>query len=89
MTRIIRDDAWAADVQVSQPIPPDREIVVDFGGFALTTGGIAHDLTEENLEAILIPTFSPEGYLGDLLIDADDDDVGRGDFEDHPPPEDR
>jgi hypothetical protein len=54
---------WASDVQVSQPSgpPSDRPILVDFGGFGFTTGGVAHNLTEAEREAIFTPFFSPQG----------------------------
>lgn len=56
---------WSSDVEVSQPIPPEgREVLVDLGGFGFTSGGIAHNLTEAEREAIFTPTYAPEGDDG-------------------------
>lgn len=55
---------WGADTVVSKPIPPDRETQVSFGGFAFTTGGLIHDLTEADVEETFFPMFSPEGFDG-------------------------
>ena len=53
--------AWSSDGEVSQPLPPEdgRRILVDFGGFAFTSGGICHNISEEEREAIFQPTFAP------------------------------
>lgn len=55
-------DVWGSDVPVSMPIPPDREVQVAFGGFAFTTGGMNHDITEADIEETFFPPFSPEGF---------------------------
>jgi hypothetical protein len=53
---------WSADVQVSKPKPytKDRPVMVDFGGFGFTTGGIAHNLCESDAEEVFAPVFAPE-----------------------------
>lgn len=56
-------DSWASDVPVSKPVPPDPDqpVLVDLGGFGYTTGGISHNLTDGDLEAIFTPLYAPEG----------------------------
>jgi len=52
---------WSADVEVSKPRPPtDRPVLVDMGGFGFTTGGLAHNLTEEIIEETYSPSYAPE-----------------------------
>lgn len=53
---------WSSDVAVSKPRPysADRPVLVDFGGFGFTTGGIAHNVTEDQVEEQFMPVFSPE-----------------------------
>lgn len=52
---------WSADCLVSAPTPldGDRPVVVDLGGFAWGSGGITHDLTEGDVEEMLLPTYVP------------------------------
>lgn len=54
-------ERWGCDTLVSAPEPldPERPGLVDFGGFTFTAGGIAHDLTEAQREALLTPLFAP------------------------------
>lgn len=53
---------WSSDVAVSKPraYSTDRPVLVDFGGFGFTTGGIAHNITESQVEEQFMPIFSPE-----------------------------
>ncbi len=56
------DGVWGSDAPVSMPQPiRDEDQQVDFGGFVFTTGGMAHGITEVDVEAVYAPTFSPEG----------------------------
>lgn len=57
---------WSCDVPVSRPVPPDDDqpVMVDFGGFGFTTGGIVHNLTSVDVERIFIPTYAPAGEVG-------------------------
>jgi hypothetical protein len=60
---VTTSDYWGTDTPISMPEPPtDRPVVVDMGGFGFTTGGITHNLTEEDREETFSPFFSPEGY---------------------------
>lgn len=59
-------DLWGSDTPISMPEPldPAQPILADLsGGFGFTSGGIAHDLGESDLEALMHPHFSPEGDL--------------------------
>lgn len=53
---------WSSDVPVSQPVPYDhaQPVLVDFGGFGFTTGGIAVNLADADLEAVYAPWYAPE-----------------------------
>ncbi len=58
-------EAWATDVAVSQPEPndPSQPVIISLdGGFAMTTGGITHDIPEAEAEDIFMPWFGPQGY---------------------------
>lgn len=51
---------WGTDTPVSMPVPPERELLVDIGGgFVFTAGGLAHRITEADIEALTSPTFAP------------------------------
>lgn len=56
-------NAWASDVPVSMPQPyrPDMPVLVDMGGFGFTEGGIAHNLSAADAEAMALPFFAPDG----------------------------
>ncbi len=57
------DTSWASDVPVSMPVPyrPDEPVVVDMGGFGFTLGGVAHNISEADVEEWMTPVFAPEG----------------------------
>ena len=61
-------ELWGADVVVSSPKVPDsqRPIVVDLGGsgFGFCAGGIAHTVTQNDIEELLTPTFAPPMVSG-------------------------
>lgn len=53
---------WATDVPTSMPVPVEQwpgMPKVDLGGFMFTINGIAHDVTESELEDIYTPRFAP------------------------------
>ena len=54
-------DHWAADTLISMPLPPsgDRPVLVDFGGYGFGAGGLAHNITENEREALMVPWASP------------------------------
>lgn len=59
-------DAWASDCAPSIPAPmrnPSTIRVVLDMGFAFTDTGLVHDLTEDEWEAQLFPTYAPEGVI--------------------------
>lgn len=41
------------------------EVLVDFEGFGFTMGGIAHFISEVEVEELFTPPVMPEGYQGD------------------------
>ena len=53
---------WGTDVPVSSPEIPNGTIRVRFGGFAFTTKGIVHDITESDREEIFTPYYAPEDF---------------------------
>lgn len=59
-------ELWATDTAVSRPEPmdPDAPVVVNFGGIGFTTGGMAHNLTQADVEDIFTPYYAPEGFEG-------------------------
>lgn len=52
---------WASDVAISMPVPPSGPVLAELGGFGFTLGGIAHNLTEGDVDALGTPFFAPEG----------------------------
>jgi len=51
--------AWASDVPVSLPLPPEDDTLVKLeAGFIFTKSGLFHDITQTTYEA-LTPTFGP------------------------------
>jgi len=54
-------DAFATDGPISLPVPPTRPVLVDFGGFGFTTGGLAHNITTATIEDIFANFFQPPG----------------------------
>jgi hypothetical protein len=54
-------DLWGTDTPVSmpEPLPANTTIHVDMGGFGFTSGGIAHNFSEADLETLTSPTFLP------------------------------
>lgn len=56
-----RQGTWSSDVPVSAPRPYTRErpVLVDFGGFGFTTGGIAINVSESDIEEAFSPFFEP------------------------------
>lgn len=57
-----RSGMWGSDVPISMPVPPeDRPVLVDFGGFGFSTGGITHNITAADREEMFTPFFKPPG----------------------------
>jgi hypothetical protein len=56
--------SWGADVPVSMPAPlrASQTAFVDMHGFTFTAQGIAHNITEMDLEAYVTPTFAPAHF---------------------------
>lgn len=54
-------ELWGTDTPISMPEPlgKNQTVYVDFGGFAFTEGGIAHNLTQAGLEVYTTPSFLP------------------------------
>lgn len=55
------DPVWGADTIVSMPVPLRRrqQALVDMGGFTFTESGLAHNITESDVEDYISPTFRP------------------------------
>lgn len=75
-------DTWASDTPVSRPEPLSVKTpsLVDFEGFGFSVNGMVHDINEPDLEAMMTPTFAPEGYMGilrDSLLPVDRHDRER------------
>lgn len=47
---------WSSDVPISRPAPAPSEPLVDLGGFAFGPTGIMLPVTEEDVEAMAVPT---------------------------------
>lgn len=58
MSQSIDNDVWGTDVPISMPVPPETGVLVKMGTFGFTNFGIAHDITNADLEDYL-PTFIP------------------------------
>lgn len=67
-------ELWAADQPISQPMPPEKSVLVDFKGFGFTVSGICHNITEGEAEELFIPSLTPPGYRGWLDVGEDDDE---------------
>lgn len=57
---------WGADVAVSMPTPSKSDhIIRQLGdGWALTQWGLVHDITVNDLEEYVTPTWSPPMEVG-------------------------
>lgn len=54
-------DRWGADAPVSKPEGLVRTALASLGeGWAFTSGGIAHDLTDADVEELFRPSYAPE-----------------------------
>jgi hypothetical protein len=63
MARGVNND-WGGDVPPSLPDPIARQRFVDMGGgFVFTDGGIAHDVSEADIERLRIPPFAPSEMI--------------------------
>ncbi len=71
------NDSWATDTTISRPEAAKEDVMVDFGAFGWSMDGMVHNMSESDVENLIVPTFSPEGYLGDDVTDFDqyDDEV--------------
>ena len=56
---------WAADVKVSMPPGVDAKmpVLVDLGGFGFTAGGLAHNVTDADVEFLSTPFYAPDGVI--------------------------
>lgn len=57
---------WSTDTPISKPEPvsPDLPVLSDFGGIGMTAGGLAHTLTQGEIEDVFFPFYAPEGFRG-------------------------
>lgn len=64
MTRPGSNISWGSDVPVSMPAPlrDNQTAFVDMDGFTFTAQGIAHNITEMDIEAYTTPTFAPAHF---------------------------
>lgn len=55
------EPVWGADTIVSMPVPLKKaqQELVDMGGFTITQHGLAHSITESDVEDYISPTFRP------------------------------
>lgn len=63
-------DTWASDTPPSRPVPPptNTPVLLDFEGFGFTVNGMVHNISESDLESMMVPTFAPQGFLNDLPL---------------------
>lgn len=54
-----KNTEWSSDVRPSMPEPPTAQRMVKMGGFVFTPTGMAHDLTQEDVEDIVQSPFLP------------------------------
>jgi hypothetical protein len=47
----------------SLPEPPENKVLVPMEGMGFTAAGLAHDLNEDDWEALLVPAYAPERGL--------------------------
>lgn len=53
--------SWMSDTVPSLPNPPDRPPQIGLGtGFVFTTGGLAHNVTQADVQELIASLFSPE-----------------------------
>jgi hypothetical protein len=50
---------WGGTTPPSLPEPLRRPRMLHFGGFVFTDGGIAHDISEAEIEEMQIPPYAP------------------------------
>ncbi len=58
---------WSSDVPVSMPIPSDNEVGVKMSGFAMTDGGLAHDITHDSYMRLSVPDFAPRAVPREVV----------------------
>jgi hypothetical protein len=56
-------ELWGSDTTISIPTAPSKQrpILIDLGGsgFGFTAGGIAHTVSQSDIEELQIPAFAP------------------------------
>jgi hypothetical protein len=63
---------WSSDVPVSMPMPPVQARMVPMGGFVMTPGGLAHDISEVDYIQLSIPTYTPKDFNLDPVYEDQD-----------------
>lgn len=56
-------ETWATDTDVSLPTPPTSRLLADYGGFGFSEFGLAHAVTESEIDEMIWPTFAPSSYI--------------------------
>jgi len=51
-------------VPISQPIPPEEDVLVEMGVFGFSTRGLIHNINDVEAEVVFLPTYAPEGTDG-------------------------
>lgn len=59
MSGYVKNPEWGSDTRSSMPVAPTRPRLVPMGGFCFTDGGMAHDISEVEAEALAIPHVAP------------------------------
>jgi hypothetical protein len=52
--------AWGSNVPVSMPDPPENPPQLDMGGMGMTAYGMAHVISQSDIDDILQPYFGPD-----------------------------
>jgi hypothetical protein len=50
---------WAGDTSPSLPEANTKRIFVHFGGFVFTDGGMAHDISSDDVSRLRVPPYAP------------------------------
>ena len=50
---------WSSDTTPSMPVAPKVARLVPMGGFCFTENGMAHDVSDVDVEALSTPTYAP------------------------------
>lgn len=59
---------WASNTRPSMPVPPRTARMVRMGGFVFTPNGLAHDLSEDDVERLIQSPYIPPDAPGRVTL---------------------